>query len=439
MIERYSRPEMTAVWDAERRIRLMLEVELAWLEVLAGPKRIPRRELDVLRGVIRGGPLAQKVKEVEETTGHDVVAMLKVVSAAVKRKAPRLDQYLHYGLTSSDVLDTALALQLREAADLLLAAWKPVLKGVRALARRHRGTWMVGRTHGIHAEPMPFGLKLAGWHAEGLRCVERLERVKAQVSYGKLSGAVGSYAHLPPTVEAAVLRRLGLKPETVSTQVVPRDRHAEYLQALALSACALERWALEVRHMQRTEVLEAEEPFGKGQKGSSAMPHKKNPILCENLCGLSRLVRAHAGAAYENVPLWHERDISHSSVERVSLPDASILLHFMLTRFRRVAEGLVVYPENMKRNLERSNGLVFSQGVLLALIDTGLGRHEAYDIVQRAAMETWRTKTPLQETLAADPALRARLSKRELAACFDLAKYGRAAGAVMRRAGTETR
>ena len=435
MIDRYSRPQMTAVWEPERRIRRMLEVELAWLEVLAGPKRIPKRELAVLRAVIAGGPMAEDIKKVEESTGHDVVAMLKVVSAKIKRRAPRVDQYLHYGLTSSDVLDTALSLQLREAADLLETGWKGLLAALRPLARRHRATWMVGRTHGIHAEPLPFGLKLAGWHAEGLRCLERVRRAKAVLATGKLSGAVGSYAHISPAVEAAVLRRLGLKPETVATQVVPRDRHAEYLQALALSAAAIERWALEVRHMQRTEVLEAEEPFGKGQKGSSAMPHKKNPVLCENLCGLSRLVRAHAGAAYENIALWHERDISHSSVERVSLPDATILLDFMLSRFTRVVSGLRVIPENMKANLERSNGLVYSQGVLLALIDSGLGRHDAYDIVQRAAMTTWREGTPLKDSLWADPALRARLPRRALEACFDLAKYGRAAGAVMRRAG----
>ncbi|MBI3299372.1 MAG: adenylosuccinate lyase [Elusimicrobia bacterium] len=435
MIERYSRPVMTAVWEPERRIRRMLEVELAWLEVLAGPKRIPKGELAVLRALMTGGPLAEKIKEVEESTGHDVVAMLKVVSEAVKRKAPRVDQYLHFGLTSSDVLDTALALQLVEAADILLAGWKGLLAALRPLAKRHAGTWMVGRTHGIHAEPLPFGLKLAGWHAEGNRCVARLETAKAAVSTGKLSGAVGSYAHFPPSVEAAVLRRLGLKVETVSTQVVPRDRHAEFLQALALSAGALERWALEVRHLQRTEVLEAEEPFGKGQKGSSAMPHKKNPILSENICGLARLVRAHALAGYENMALWHERDISHSSVERVSLPDATILLDFMLARFTRVVSGLVVYPDNMRRNLEKSNGLVYSQGVLLALIDTGLGRHDAYDIVQRAAMETWRTGVSFQQTLGSDPALRARLSPARLAACFDLKKYGLATPAVMRRAG----
>lgn len=437
MIERYSRPAMTAVWEAERRIRRMLEVELAWLEVLAGPKRIPKRQLAVLRAVMAGGPLALRIKKVEESTGHDVVAMLKVVSAALRHRAPRVDQYLHFGLTSSDVLDTALALQLREAAELLLSGWKELLAAVRPLAKRHARTWMVGRTHGIHAEPLTFGLKLAGWHAEGLRCVSRLERAKAMISTGKLSGAVGSYAHFPPTVEAAVLRRLGLKPETVSTQVVPRDRHADFLQALALSACALERWALEVRHLQRTEVLEVSEPFGKGQKGSSAMPHKKNPILSENICGLARLVRAHAFAAYENVALWHERDISHSSVERVSLPDATILLDFMLHRFKRVVEGLVVYPETMRSNLERSHGLVYSQGVLLALIDAGLGRHDAYDIVQRAAMETWAKGTHFRETLGTDPALRARLSRRELDGCFDLEKYGRAAGAVMRRAGVK--
>jgi len=435
VIERYSRPEMAALWGPEARIKRMLIVELAWLEALAPSRKIPRREVAELRRIIEGGPLAEKVRRKEEKSAHDVVAMLQVVSDALKGKAPKVVQYLHFGLTSSDVLDTALAMQLVDATTLLIAAWKPVVKALKKLARRHQNTWMVGRTHGVHAEPIPFGLKMAGWHAEALRNITRLERVGREIAYGNLSGAVGTCAHFPPAFEARVLRACGLKAEPVSTQVVPRDRHADLFQAIALSAAAIERFATEIRHLQRTEVLEAEEPFGSGQKGSSAMPHKRNPVLCENLCGLARVIRGFTVPMLENVALWHERDITHSSVERVTLPDATVLLHFMLHRFARVLEGLNVYPKNMKRNLERSHGLVFSQRVLLELIDKGLGRMEAYDIVHPNAMETWKTGKSFQATLGADPALRRKLSAAELERLFDLSHYGRSIPQIMRRAG----
>jgi len=426
---------MARIWDDEARLGKMLEVEATFLEAIARLKGVPKAEIKALRSLVGAGALAGKVKEKEATSGHDVVALLQVVSEALEGKAPTVVQYLHYGLTSSDVLDTALALQLREAADLLIAGWKKLADSLAALAARHAGTWMVGRTHGVHAEPLPFGLKLASWHAEARRNLERLESAREKISFGKLSGAVGSYAHFPPSLEASVLKRLGLKPEPVATQVVPRDRHAEFFQALALSACAIERFATEVRHLQRTEVLELEEPFGKGQKGSSAMPHKRNPILCENLCGLARMVRGYAMAALEDVALWHERDISHSSVERIALPDATILLDFMLHRFTGVVEGLNVYAEQMRRNLDRSLGLVFSQKVLLTLIDKGLPRMKAYDVVQRAAMETWRVRKPFRDNLWLDDEVRRRLSEKELGKCFDLEAYGRSTREVLKREG----
>ncbi|HAH08248.1 MAG TPA: adenylosuccinate lyase [Elusimicrobia bacterium] len=434
MIERYSRPEMAAVWNDERRIRRMLEVEAALLEVLAEPKRIPAREIRELRKVL-SRPLYAAVKAKEEQSAHDVVAMIEAVSEALGPRAPAVVRYLHYGLTSSDVLDTALALQLKEASDILAEGLERLRRLTAELALRHRRTWMAGRTHGVHAEPITFGFKLAGWHAELVRCQERLRRAKEAVSFGKLSGAVGMHTQLSPKVEEEVCRRLGLRPEPASTQVVPRDRHAEYLHALALSAGAIERFATEIRHLQRTEVLEAEEPFGKGQKGSSAMPHKRNPILCENLCGLARLLRSYHAAVLEDTALWHERDISHSSVERVVLPDAAILLDFMLARFARVLEGLEVHPERMKENLARSHGLVFSQRVLLALIDKGLGRVEAYAVVQRCAMACWRRRVPFRRILAADPDVRRLLGVKGLDACFDLESYGASLDAVFRRAG----
>ncbi|MFH1725043.1 MAG: adenylosuccinate lyase [Elusimicrobiota bacterium] len=435
MIQRYTRPEMARIWDPETRIRRMLEVELAWIEAIARPKGIPAAQVAAFRRLAGRGRFSAKVRRKEAKSAHDVVALLEVVSAALRRGSPEVVRYLHYGLTSSDVLDTVLALQLRDAADLLLAGWRAVTIRIKALARRHAATWMAGRTHGVHAEPMAFGLKLAGWHAEARRDAARLQEARRHIAYGKLSGAVGSFAHASPALEAAVLRKLGLRPEPVSTQVVPRDRHAAYLQAVALSACAIERFAVEIRHLQRTEVLEVSEPFGRGQKGSSAMPHKRNPVLCENLCGLARLVRAHSSAALENVALWHERDISHSSVERVALPDATVLLDFMLHRFAGVLRGLVIDPARMRKNLESSLGLAFSQGVLLALIDKGLGRMEAYDVVQRAAMETWRGWRPLRDTLAADPEVRRRLPGAELERCFDLARYGRATRRILEREG----
>jgi adenylosuccinate lyase len=434
MIERYSRPQMAKIWSDENRLRVMMRVEQVFLEVLSVEKEIPRAELKALQTLMDRSLLAAS-RGKESASGHEVIGLLQAVSDEVQEKAPNLGRYLHYGLTSSDVLDTALAIQLRDACELLLADWEEVASRLRALARKHELTWMAGRTHGVHAEPITFGVKLAGWHAEAQRNIERLRRAKGLASFGKISGAVGAFTQVGPEYEAQVLEKLGLRPEPVSTQVVPRDRHADYFHALVLSAAALERWAVEIRHLQKTETLEVEEPFTSDQKGSSAMPHKRNPILCENLTGLSRLIRSYETAAVENCVLWHERDISHSSAERIYLPDAHIALDFMLARMKTVLDGLQVYPERMKENLWRSNGLVFSQKVMLRLIDAGLGRMQAYEIVQRCAMKTWKTREDFQKVLAADPAVSKRLSKKDLAACFDLDAYKANAREILRRGG----
>ena len=438
MIERYTRPEMGRVWSDETRLKRMLQVELAFLKVLARAKRIPASELGALRALLDRA-LAAQVKSREAKSGHEVVGLLQAVSAKVKRKAPRLNRYLHYGLTSSDVLDTAFSLQLVEATGLLLAGWREVAARIRALALKYKGAWMAGRTHGVHAEPITFGIKLAGWHAEALRNVERLERARALAGYGKVSGAVGTFAHFPPAFEAEVCRQLGLVPEPVSTQIVPRDRYADCFHAWVLSAAAIERFALELRHLQRTEVLEVEEPFTEDQKGSSAMPHKRNPVLCENLCGLARLIRSYETAVVENCAVWHERDISHSSNERVIFPDAAIALDFMLHRLCRVLDGLRVYPDRMRENLERTTGMVFSQKLLLRLIDAGLSRLEAYELVQRNAMKAWTLRRPFLELLLADADLTRRLPPREVRACFDLASYAGAVDEILRRGGVTGR
>ncbi|MDD5656417.1 MAG: adenylosuccinate lyase [Elusimicrobia bacterium] len=425
---------MSRIWGEENRLKLMLRVEEAFLEAIAEDKGIPAAELKAFKTAARGG-LHEQVVALEAKSGHEVIALLSAVGARFKDQAPKLSRYLHYGLTSSDILDTALALQLREAVELLVADWEEVAARLGGLAKRYEFAWMAGRTHGVHAEPITFGVKLAGWHAEARRNLARLRRAREEASYGKLSGAVGCFSQVGPQYEARVLDALGLKPEPVATQVVPRDRHADYFHALVLSAAAVERFALEIRHLQKTEVLEAEEPFGEGQKGSSAMPHKRNPVLCENLCGLSRLIRSYESAMVENICLWHERDISHSSVERVILPDAHVALDFMLARFRKVLDGLQVYPERMKENLDRSLGLVFSQKVLLRLVDAGLSREEAYELVQRNAMRTWKTREPFLKALESDAVVAKKLSRKDLAACFDLKAYDKTVKELLARGG----
>ena len=434
MIERYSRPEMARIWSEENRLKTMLRVESVFLEILAKDKGIPSSEIKTMQALFRRS-LLEATKGKESKSGHEVIGMLSAVSGEIAASAPTINRYLHFGLTSSDVLDTALALQLRDSAELLIEDWKTVAARIKALSRKHEHSWMAGRTHGVHAEPITFGVKLAGWHAEALRNIDRLRRAKELISYGKISGAVGAFTHFGTDYEGRVCALLGLKPEPVSTQVIPRDRHADYYHALVLSAAAIERFALEIRHLQKTEVLEAEEPFSDEQKGSSAMPHKRNPVLCENLCGLSRLIRSYESAIVENIALWHERDISHSSVERIALPDAAILLDFMLSRFTYVLSGMTVSPERMKKNLESSMGLVYSQKVMLKLIEAGLGRLQAYEIVQRSAMLTWKTREPFLKALEADPAVTKRLSKKDLEACFDLASYKSPVKEILRRGG----
>ena len=414
MIARYSRPEMAGLWDATAQYASWLEVELAAAEAMAVDGTVPPEALEALR--MAQAPEPSRVEEIESRTGHDVIAFLEAMEEQVGPAA----RYLHLGLTSSDVLDTSLALRCVRASHLLVVECKQLIELLRERAEEFRTLPMVGRSHGVHAEPMTFGLKILGWHQEFERCRARLERGLEVIAFGKLSGAVGTYNTVSPDVETRACARLGLQVEPVSTQVVPRDRHAEFLGGLALVAAAVERVATEIRGLQRTEVREVEEPFGRHQKGSSAMPHKRNPIRCENLVGLARLVRAYAGAGLENIALWHERDISHSSVERVALADACILVDFMLVRLRGVIKGLEVYPDNMLRNLQQTRGLVFSGRVLERLIAAGLERTVAYRLVQRAAMQCWQTGEPFRDVLATDEEVVDYLGTSDLEEAFDL-------------------
>jgi len=429
MIPRYTRDEMGAVWSQDAKYAAWLRVELAVCEVYARRGRIPSDAVERIRRAARID--AGRIDELEATTRHDVVAFLTHLEEVVGADS----RFIHLGLTSSDVVDTALALQLQRAADLLREGLERLRETLRSLALAHKDTLMVGRTHGVHAEPMTFGLKAALWYAEAGRNLDRLRRAKEAVRVGKISGAVGTFAHVDPDVEEEVCRELGLAPEPVSTQVVQRDRHAEFMTALALLATSLEKTALEIRNLQRTEILEVEEPFEEGQKGSSAMPHKRNPVAAEQVCGLARIVRANSLAALEDVALWHERDISHSSVERVILPDSSILVDYMLHQMIRILSGLLVYPARMRENIDRSHGLIFSQRVLLALTERGLPRQRAYEIVQRNAMRAWRERRSFQEILAADPEVTAALSPVELGQCFDAGWYLRNIDAVYKRLG----
>src|SRR5687767_3297262 len=427
MIERYSRPEMARIWSAEAKYDNWLRVELAVCEVYARRGVIPGDALNRIKARARIDP--HRIDEIEATTRHDVIAFLTNLEESIGADS----RYVHIGMTSSDVLDTALALQLQQAAGLILAGLERLRAALRALALAHKSTLCVGRSHGIHAEPMTFGLKAALWYAEAGRNLERMRRARETVRVGKISGAVGTFAHIDPDVEEETCHLLGLEPAPVSNQIVQRDRHAELCATLAIVAASLEKVAVEVRSLQRTEILEAEEPFEEGQKGSSAMPHKRNPVGAENISGLARLIRGNAQAAFENVALWHERDISHSSVERVILPDSTILLDYMLHRMTGILEGLRVYPERMRENMERSFGLMYSQRVLLRLTETGLPRQRAYELVQRNAMRAWSERTPFRELLASDPEVTARLPAAALAECFDPTWYLRNVDAIYRR------
>ena len=414
MIERYTRPEMGALWTQEAKYRAWLVVELAACRALAKKGEIPAGDLAQIEA--KADFDVARIDAIEKEVKHDVIAFLTSVAEFVGPSS----RFIHKGLTSSDVVDTGFAMQLRDAGKLLRAGLERMDRALVNLAWKYKDTIMIGRSHGIHAEPVTFGLKVAVWRAEAQRNLARLDRAIAAISVGMLSGAVGTFANIGPDIEDAVCQELGLEPELASTQVISRDRHAEFFNTLALIGGSIEKVAVEIRHLQRTEVLEAEEPFTAGQKGSSAMPHKRNPILSENLTGLARLLRGYAGMGLEDIALWHERDISHSSVERVIGPDACIVLDFMLHRVSGLLEGLVVYPERMRANLNKMHGLVFSQRVLLALTEKGMLREEAYRVVQRNAMRVWQEGLDFQTLLAADADLQGYLSAAELGELFDL-------------------
>jgi adenylosuccinate lyase len=428
VIPRYSREEMSAVFSERAKFSRWLEIE-----ILAVEARVRRNEVaveDLTEIKEKAAFDVARIEEIEAVRHHDVVAFIE----NVRENVGDAGRHIHFGLTSSDVLDTATAVSLRDAGDLLVEGIGRLTQTIRGKALEHRDTLMAGRTHGVHAEPTTFGLKLAGWAFELARDRDRVRHARDQVAVGKLSGAVGSYSQLSPDVEAYVCDRLGLGVEDAATQVVARDRHAELLGAIATTGASLERFAQEIRHLQRTEVREAQEPFAEGQKGSSAMPHKRNPIVCERICGLARLLRAYAQTGFENVALWHERDISHSSVERITLGDACILLDYMIEKMRWVIEGLRVFPDRMLDNLDASYGLVNSQGVLTALLAKGsLQREQAYALVQRNAMQAWEEGRPFMELLKSDPEVTEHLDPAEIDACFDLTRYLRDANIVFER------
>ncbi|HHD11316.1 MAG TPA: adenylosuccinate lyase [Deltaproteobacteria bacterium] len=417
MIPRYTREEMARIWSDENKFATWLKVELLVCEALAKRGKIPEAALKRIKK--RAKFDLKRIEEIEKEVKHDVIAFLTSVAENVGPDS----RYIHMGLTSSDVIDTAFAVLLKDAAELIIKDLKELLRVLKKRALEHKDTVMIGRSHGVHAEPTTMGLKFAVYYEEMRRNLERMERAKEVVSCGKLSGAVGTFSNIEPWVERYVMRKLGLKPEPAATQVVQRDRHAEFFLTLSIIASSVEKIAVEIRHLQRTEVLEAEEPFTTGQKGSSAMPHKRNPILTENLTGLSRLVRGYAVSSLENIALWHERDISHSSVERVIAPDATIVVDFMLKRLTGVLKGLVVYPERMKRNLGLLKGLIFSQKVLLKLVEKGITREEAYRLVQRCAMKVWKEEVEFKDVLKKDKEVTELLSPQEIDSCFSLKPY----------------
>ena len=429
MITRYSRPKMRALWSEERKFSIWLEIEVLACEALAEAGSIPKEDAETIRAKARFS--IEEVNEIEKRTQHDVIAFLENVASYVGPAA----RWIHQGLTSSDILDTTLAVQMTAACDLLLEDLATLRTTVADRARAFKDTPMIGRSHGIHAEPITFGLKLALMFDEFGRAEERLRQTRERVAVGKLSGAVGTHAHLDPAVEESVCRRLGLRPAVLSTQVVQRDRHAEFSTTLALIASSIDRWATEFRHLQRTEVLEVEEFFGEGQKGSSAMPHKRNPITGERLSGLVRVLRGNVVAALENVALWHERDISHSSVERIILPDSCTLLDYMLVKLGDLVAGLIVYPEHMQGNMDLTKGLYHSQTILLELTRRGLERKTAYEAVQRAAMKTWRGTVPLAENLRAESAVAAVLTAEEIDRLCSLEPHLRHVDDTFRRLG----
>ncbi|BAG14219.1 adenylosuccinate lyase [Endomicrobiia bacterium] len=391
MIRRYTKPEMAAIWSDENRFKKMLDVEIFAAEAMSELGTVPEKAVEIIKKKAKIN--VERINEIELTVKHDVISFL---TAVVETTGPD-GRFLHLGMTSSDVLDTATGAQLKQASRLLIGETKKLTVIISDLAKKYKMTPIMGRTHGVHAEPMTFGLKAASWYCEVMRSLDRLNFALETVSYGKISGAVGTMAHLDPKVEEYVCKKMGLKPETVSTQIIPRDRYSIYFSTLAHLGSALERIATEIRHLQKTEVVEAEEPFTKGQKGSSAMPHKRNPIISENICGLARLLRGYAATAMENIALWHERDISHSSTERIMFPDASIISHYMLIRMQTLLSGLNVYPENMQINMDKTKDVIFSGTLLLSLVDKGMSREDAYAVVQAAAFDARDNKISLEE------------------------------------------
>ena len=413
MISRYTRPEMGRIWELKNRYAKWLQVEILACEAMAEEGLIPREALANIR---KARFSEERILEIEEVTRHDVIAFLENIAEYVGPDS----RFIHMGLTSSDILDTGFALQLKEAMELIIHGVIEFMNSIKEKAEEHKFTAMIGRSHGIHAEPITFGLKLAVWYSEMGRNLKRLEQALDMISCGKISGAVGTFANTSPGIEAYVCNKLGLKPAEASTQIIQRDRHAQYFSTLAVLAGTLEKIAVEIRHLQRTEVLEAEEPFEKGQKGSSAMPHKKNPVGSENIAGLARLVRSNALAAMENMALWHERDISHSSVERVIGPDSTILIDYMLHRLNKIIKNLVVHPQRMKENLNLLKGLIFSQQVLIKLTGMGLKRQTAYEMVQRNALKVWETENEFKTLLMEDPDIRKYLTKESIEEIFNL-------------------
>ncbi|WP_026701510.1 adenylosuccinate lyase [Salibacterium aidingense] len=432
MIERYTRPEMGAIWTDENRFKAWLEVEISACEAWAEYGEIPKEDVAKIRE--NAGFDVQRIHEIEAETRHDVVAFTRAVSETLGEER----KWVHYGLTSTDVVDTALSYLLKQANDILLRDLERFLAVLKAKAQEHKYTVMMGRTHGVHAEPTTFGMKLALWYEEMKRNIERFKAASETVRVGKLSGAVGTFANIPPFIEATVCEKLGLEPAPVSTQTLQRDRHAHYMSTLALIATSIEKMAVEIRGLQKSETREVEEFFAKGQKGSSAMPHKRNPVGSENMTGIARVIRGHMMTAYENVPLWHERDISHSSAERIILPDATIALNYMLNRFARIVEQLTVFPENMKANMDRTYGLIYSQQVLLTLINKGMAREEAYDLVQPKAMEAWERGVSFRSIVEQDSRITDTLTPEELDGCFDYNHHLREIDTVFQRTGLET-
>ncbi|MBY0357635.1 MAG: adenylosuccinate lyase [Candidatus Obscuribacterales bacterium] len=430
MIDRYTRPEMAVIWTDEAKFQTFLEVEIAVCEAQAELGYIPSAAVDDIRK--KAGFKVERIREIEEEVKHDVIAFLTNVAEHVGENS----RYVHLGLTSSDVIDTALALQMRKAGQIISKDLQDLHDAILAQARKHKATITIGRSHGIHAEPTTFGFKLCIWLEEIKRQQKRFADALEMISVGQLSGAVGTYSNIDPEVERLVCRNLNLQVAPVSTQIIQRDRHAQYIWALSMIASSLEKFAVEIRHLQRTDVLEAEEPFSEGQKGSSAMPHKRNPVGSENISGLARVVRANALAAMENIPLWHERDISHSSVERIILPDSTILVDYMLARFTKIVSGLVVYPENMRRNMDKYGGVIFSQSVMLKMIDKGLSREEAYKLVQSNAMKAWNKEDGnFKDNLKNDPSVTKVLPEADIDACFDPEHYLRNLNKVFERLG----